>query len=51
MLGTSTWKALLALATLVVAGCSPGAAPGARPTVRIGSTNFGEQVILGELYG
>jgi len=38
------------MATLVIAGCAPGAAPGARPTVRIGSTNFSEQVILGELY-
>ena len=51
MLGTSMWKALLGLATLVVAGCSAGAAPGARPTVRIGSTSFSEQVILGEIYG
>ncbi len=50
MLRASTWKVLLAMATLVIAGCAPGAAPGARPTVRIGSTNFSEQVILGELY-
>jgi osmoprotectant transport system substrate-binding protein len=35
---------------LLVASCAPGAAPGARPAVRIGSTNFSEQVILGEIY-
>lgn len=34
------------------AAASPAAAAGgAKPTVRIGSTNFSEQLILGELYG
>lgn len=50
MLRASMWKVLLAMATVMIASCTPGAAPGARPTVRIGSTNFPEQVILGELY-
>jgi osmoprotectant transport system substrate-binding protein len=30
---------------------SPVAAPGAKPTVRVGSTNFAEQTLLGEIYG
>ncbi|MDE3074969.1 MAG: ABC transporter substrate-binding protein [Chloroflexota bacterium] len=33
------------------AAASSSAAPGAKPTVRIGSTNFSEQAVLGELYG
>jgi len=51
MLKASMWRIVLAMATVMIAGCAPGASPGARPTVRIGSTNFPEQVILGELYG
>jgi osmoprotectant transport system substrate-binding protein len=36
-------------ATLLVSACAPGAA-GGRPAVRVGSTNFSEQVVLAELY-
>jgi osmoprotectant transport system substrate-binding protein len=36
-------------AALLLAGCAQGAA-GGKPPVRIGSTNFSEQVILAELY-
>lgn len=38
------------LIALVAAACGGGATPGGKPTVRIGSTNFSEQLILGELY-
>ena len=38
-------------AVVVAAACAGGAAPaGDRPTIRIGSTNFTEQLIVGELY-
>ncbi|MGH2377641.1 MAG: ABC transporter substrate-binding protein [Candidatus Limnocylindria bacterium] len=41
----------LALAALVAGACGGAAGPaGAKPTVIVGSTNFYEQVILGELY-
>jgi osmoprotectant transport system substrate-binding protein len=44
--------AVLALAAaagaLLISGCAQGA--GSKPTVRIGSTNFSEQVVLAELY-
>jgi osmoprotectant transport system substrate-binding protein len=44
--------AVLALAAaagaLLISGCAQGA--GSKPTVRIGSTNFPEQVVLAELY-
>ena len=43
---------LVALA-LVAAACGSGedeAAPGEGPTIVVGSTNFGEQLILGEIY-
>jgi osmoprotectant transport system substrate-binding protein len=44
---------LSATLALVVAACGGGTGPGpaAKPTVKIGSTNFSEQLILGELYG
>jgi len=38
-----------AAAAILIAGCAPGAA-GGKPTVRVGSTNFSEQVVLAELY-
>jgi len=43
---------VLAIAALVIAACGGGAgAPSAdRPAIRIGSTNFSEQLIVGELY-
>jgi osmoprotectant transport system substrate-binding protein len=44
--------ALLALA-LVVSACGDdesGDVPGDGPTITVGSTNFGEQIILGEIY-
>jgi len=43
---------VLAIATLVIAACGGGAgAPSSdRPAIRIGSTNFSEQLIVGELY-
>ena len=48
------WVATLAVAVsaaaLVIAGCAPTGSSGAKPTVRVGSANFPEQVILGELY-
>ena len=45
--------ATLVVLALVAAACGSGedeAAPGEGPTVVIGSTNFGEQLILGEIY-
>ncbi|MGH2452054.1 MAG: ABC transporter substrate-binding protein [Candidatus Limnocylindria bacterium] len=42
----------LVLVALVAAACGAGGPlGGAKPTVRIGSTNFAEQLIVGELYG
>jgi osmoprotectant transport system substrate-binding protein len=42
---------LLAIVGLLAAACGGGAAPGApKPEVIVGSTNFYEQVTLGELY-
>ena len=41
---------VLAIATLVIAACGGGGAPSGMSTIRIGSTNFSEQLILGELY-
>lgn len=38
-----------AAAAVLIAGCAQGAA-GGKPTVRVGSTNFSEQVVLAELY-
>jgi osmoprotectant transport system substrate-binding protein len=38
------------LVALVAVACGGAATPGGKPTVRIGSTNFSEQLILGELY-
>lgn len=40
----------LILISLVAVACGGAATPGGKPTVRIGSTNFNEQLILGELY-
>jgi osmoprotectant transport system substrate-binding protein len=37
-------------AALLVAACGGTATPAGKPTVKIGSTNFSEQLILGELY-
>ncbi|HUG55851.1 MAG TPA: ABC transporter substrate-binding protein [Candidatus Limnocylindrales bacterium] len=43
---------LLVLVALVAAACGAGGPLGGdKPTVRIGSTNFAEQLIVGELYG
>jgi len=39
------------LAAVTLAACARGAGDASKPTVRIGSTNFPEQVILAELYG
>lgn len=40
------------IALLVATACAPAASPGGpKPTVRVGSTNFTEQLILAELYG
>lgn len=41
---------LVALAA-VAAGCAAPTATGPKPTVRVGSANFTEQIVLGELYG
>lgn len=43
---------VLAIAAIVVAACGggPGAPSADRPAIRIGSTNFSEQLIVGELY-
>ena len=40
------------IATFVTASCGTpaGSGGGTKPTIRIGSTNFNEQLILGELY-
>ncbi|MPZ15906.1 MAG: glycine/betaine ABC transporter substrate-binding protein [Chloroflexi bacterium] len=36
---------------MALSACAPAAAPGAqKPSVTVGSTNFGEQIILAELY-
>jgi osmoprotectant transport system substrate-binding protein len=40
---------IFAVALLVASACG-GASSGAKPTVIIGSTNFSEQLVLGELY-
>jgi osmoprotectant transport system substrate-binding protein len=40
----------LALVALVISACGGGGAPSGMPTIRIGSTNFTEQLIVGELY-
>jgi osmoprotectant transport system substrate-binding protein len=45
-------RLLLAACLVLVAGCSQAApSAGAKPTLKIGSTNFTEQVILAEVYG
>lgn len=41
---------VLAIAALVIAACGGGGAPSGMSTIRIGSTNFSEQLIVGELY-
>ena len=41
---------LFAIIALVVGSCGTGGSGGTKPTVRIGSTNFSEQLILGEIY-
>jgi len=45
---TTTMIVLLSLSMAM--GCTPAAGGGGKPTVRVGSTNFPEQVILAELY-
>ena len=40
----------LVLVALVISACGGGGAPSGMPTIRIGSTNFTEQLIVGELY-
>lgn len=42
--------AAIAILALVIAACGGGGAPSGMPTIRIGSTNFSEQLIVGELY-
>lgn len=52
MTRTMQWRwggAVLAL-TLVVSACGSGGGDASRPVITVGSTNFGEQVILGEIY-
>jgi osmoprotectant transport system substrate-binding protein len=44
------WGNLIALLVLLVSACTPESGSVRRPTVRIGSTNFSEQIILAELY-
>jgi osmoprotectant transport system substrate-binding protein len=51
MAGLRTPIVALALAGLIAAACGGAGTGGAKPTVRIGSTNFSEQLIVGELYG
>ena len=41
---------ILVILSLVSAACGGGGAPSGMPTIRIGSTNFSEQLIVGELY-
>jgi osmoprotectant transport system substrate-binding protein len=41
---------VLVVAALVASACGGGSGGGAKPNVTIGSTNFSEQLILGELY-
>ncbi len=43
--------ATLAMAVLTLAGCSSGSTPAAKPTIKIGATNFEEQEIVANLYG
>ncbi|HZT08284.1 MAG TPA: ABC transporter substrate-binding protein [Chloroflexota bacterium] len=52
-MGTRRLAVLLAfiVATGLVACSRPAAPSGGKPTVRIGSTNFPEQLVLAELYG
>ncbi|OLC52974.1 MAG: hypothetical protein AUH85_15380 [Chloroflexi bacterium 13_1_40CM_4_68_4] len=38
------------IAAVVAASCGTASTGGSKPTVKIGSTNFSEQLILGELY-
>src|SRR3954447_11914351 len=38
------------LVVVVLVGCNRGTGSSGKPTVRVGSTNFPEQVILAELY-
>jgi osmoprotectant transport system substrate-binding protein len=48
-------KLALGAAAVALGGCAPGAGgaggAGTKPTVRLGSTNFAEQLIVAELYG
>lgn len=41
---------LIVAVAIVTAACGPVGGPGQRPAVIVGSTNFYEQVILGEIY-
>ena len=41
---------LVTILALVISACGGGGAPSGMPTIRIGSTNFTEQLIVGELY-
>lgn len=42
---------MVAVAAVVLAACAPATgSQGPKPQVRVGSTNFGEQIILAELY-
>lgn len=41
---------ILTILAFVISACGGGGAPSGMPTIRIGSTNFSEQLIVGELY-
>ena len=49
MIGSRRYAWLLAL--VVLAACSTQAGGGGKPTIKRGSTNFSEQLIVAELYG
>ena len=49
MIGSGRYAWLLAL--VVLAACSTLAGGGGKPTIKLGSTNFSEQLIVAELYG
>lgn len=41
---------IVAILAFVISACGGGGTPSGMPTIRIGSTNFTEQLIVGELY-
>jgi osmoprotectant transport system substrate-binding protein len=46
----SIFGAILLSAAALIAGCAPAGSSGPKPKVIMGSANFGEQVVLGEVY-